>query len=125
MRSKPLSKSWSPLEVNPIFKQYVKENRAIAEAQLVKWSVQVNSQVLITNGEAWNLTRMSGGSPPPTLWLRDLGTDSGIIGVLSGATMEGSGRIYKKQPLSLHWQDLIKASVIDQLLVHQNTPTHV
>ncbi len=111
--------------MNPNFEQYVKENRAIAEAQSVKWGLQVNCQGLISYGEAWNLTRMSGGSPPPTFWLRDLGTDSGAIEALSGVTANGPERVYKKQFLSIHWQDLIKASVIDQLLVCQTTPNHV
>jgi hypothetical protein len=111
--------------MNPNFQRFVEDSRAIARARSVTWNLCVDSEGVISKVSAWNLTRMSGGSPPPTFWLRDLGTDSRTVAALNGIATRGPAKIYKKEPLSTHWQEFIKAIVIHELFVRQNTTSHI
>ena len=67
---------------------------------------------------------MSRGSPPPTDWLTDFGTDARTIEVLNSMQSRGPQRRYRRKALSTGWQELIKACVMDQLFVRRNTTRH-
>jgi hypothetical protein len=110
--------------MNVAFRQFIDENRAIAMTKAVSWDLPVDDQGVALQGWAWNLTQMVSASPPPTDWLRDLGTDKTTVETLNRMERRGPERTYTKQPLSTEWQDLIKASVIDQLLLRRNTTRH-
>ncbi len=110
--------------VNPNFELFVKEAKSVASSQNVIWDIALGDDGFAMPGSGWNLTEMTGGSPPPCDRLRDFGTDRIVTAALSSLPFPGPQRTYVRKPLSAHWQDLIKACVIYQLFVQRNTTTH-
>jgi len=111
--------------MNSSLEAFIREARSIAESRGIPWNLELDAEGIVIGGQTWNLTQMVGASPPPTTWLNDLGTDRRTIAVLNSSPPPGPQRTYSKKPLSRHWQDLIKACAIDQLLVRRNTCPHV
>jgi len=111
--------------VNSYFQTFISDNQEIALSRKIAWDLPVNSGGFVVKGAAWNLTRMSLASPPPTHWLNDLGTDARTVKVLNSLPPKGPQREYCKKPLSTAWQDLIKACVIDRIFARQHTAQHV
>lgn len=103
---------------------FIRDARNIAELRGIPWNIQLDAEGIVIPDQAWNLTQMVGASQPPTTWVNDLGTDRRTIEVLNSAPQPGPQRAYCKRPLSRHWQDLIKACLVDQLLVRRNTCGH-
>ena len=104
---------------------FVQDAQEIAAEHAVNWSVRLDPDGTAVGGTAWNLTEMVHVSPPPTYWLRDLGTDRRTVEELTSSPPPGPQRIYRKKQLSPYWQDLIKACVIDQLFVRRNSCVHI
>jgi hypothetical protein len=102
--------------------KYIADARKIALAHGVQWSIPLNACGVAVEKSAWNLTLIAKASPPPAIWLNDLGTDKVTVEFLNSETTPGPVRQYKKCALSTGWQDLIKASVIDHILVRKNAP---
>lgn len=111
--------------MNLYLEAFIRDARAIADQRGVNWYVLLGPDGVARRGQGWNLTQMVHASAPPTNWLNDFGTDRRTIEVLNSFPPPGPLRTYSKKRLSDHWQDLIKACAIDQLLVRRNTPAHV
>lgn len=111
--------------MNSSLEAFIREARNIAESRGIPWELELDADGIVIAGQAWNLTQMVGASRPPTTWLNDLGTDRKTVDLLNSFPPPGPQRTYSKRPLSQHWQDLIKACAIDQLLVRRNTCPHV
>lgn len=110
--------------MNPGFERFVKENRHIAATRSINWDIAPDPTGAVSKATAWNLTLIAGGTPPPTLWLADMGTDQRTVEILNSHPPVGPKQVYRKTVLTLAWQDLIKASVIHQLFVLRNTPNN-
>jgi hypothetical protein len=102
--------------------RFIADAKRTATANGVLWSIPLNRDGVADRRAGWNLTLIAKASPPPTIWLNDLGTDKATLKVLNSGATPGPVREYSKRVLSPAWQDLIKSSVIDQLLVRRNTP---
>jgi hypothetical protein len=111
--------------MNSHLEAFIREARNIAESRGIPWDLELDAKGIVIRDQAWNLTQIVGASPPPTTWLNDLGTDRRTVEVLNCSPPSGPQRKYSKTPLSSHWQELIKACVIDQSLVRRNTCDHV
>lgn len=111
--------------MNSNLETFIRDARNIAESRTIPWDLQLDTEGIVIQGQAWNLTQIVGASPPPTTWLNDLGTDRKTVDLLKSSPPPGPQRTYTKRPLSCHWQDLIKACAVDQLLVRRNTCPHV
>ena len=104
------------------FESFVEHGRRIAATKGINWEIRLDRVGLALPNEGWNLTRMSGASPPPTTWLRYFGTDRPTLNVFNADRAQRGEPAVFRHPLSQAWQDLIKAAVVDQLLVRRNTP---
>jgi hypothetical protein len=113
--------SWEVIVMNSSLEAFVRDARAIADQRGVVWDIELGPDGIAAKGRGWNLTQMANASPPPTDWLNDFGTDARTVEILNASPPPGPLRQYKKAALSKDWQDLIKAAVIDQLLVRRNT----
>jgi hypothetical protein len=108
--------------MNLNLEKYIAVAKKIAVAHGVQWSIPLNAQGMAIEKSAWDLTLIAKASTPPTVWLNDLGTDRVTVEFLNSETTPGPVRQYKKCALSTDWQDLIKASIIDHILVRKNAP---
>jgi len=111
--------------MNSNLEAYIRDARVIADQRGIMWDIPLGPDGVACKGRGWNLTQMANASPPPTAWLNDFGTDKLAVGILNSSPPPGPVRTYNKEPLPKHWQDLIKAVAIDQLLVRRNTCAHV
>jgi hypothetical protein len=117
--------NWEVIAMNSYFDAYIRDARAIAEQRGVEWDVQLDAEGVAVPGAGWNLTKMVGDSPPPTIWLNDFGTDRKTVEHLNSSPAPAPLRTYRKTQLSREWQDLLKACAVDQLFVRRNTCPHV
>lgn len=105
------------------FESYIRHGKALAEAKMLRWDFSVDSEGYSNSG--WNLTLLSGGTPPPIHYLRDLGADNKTLECLNkGRTEMGAAPICKR-PLDEDWQNLIKAATCEQLLFKRSSTLHV
>jgi hypothetical protein len=111
--------------MNSYIDTYIRDARTIAEQRGLEWDVQLDAEGVALPGAGWNLTKMVGDSPPPTIWLNDFGTDRKTVEHLNSSPAPGPLRTYRKMPLSREWQNLLKACAVDQLFVRRNTCPHV
>jgi hypothetical protein len=110
--------------LNSYLEAFIRDAKAIAAQHSINWNVPLGSDGIVAPGQGWNLTAIVGASPPPLTWLNDFGTDRKAVELLNASPPPGPVREYEKRPLGPHWQDLIKACAIEQLLVRRNTPQH-
>lgn len=106
--------------MNSSLETYIADAKNLADARGVGWSIPLNANGIAANRSGWDLALMAKASTPPTIWLKDLGTDKATVDVLNAGAIPGPVRKHKKCALSFGWQDLIKASIIDQILVRKN-----
>ncbi|NJB75364.1 hypothetical protein [Thalassospira tepidiphila] len=107
--------------MNSFYSKFIERSLTIAQQNGVNWLPRISDSGLIGKEDAWNLTYIAGGSPPPTHWLRDLGYDTKVLRVIC----KEEGRDIPKCSLSDEWQNLIKATVVHHLLVLGSTPSYV
>jgi hypothetical protein len=62
---------------------------------------------------------------PPTHWIRDFGCDAKTIAYLNLKRIDENQSVLIKTPLSIAWQDFIKAAILEQLFFRRNTTGHV
>ncbi|WP_026034330.1 hypothetical protein [Dyella japonica] len=108
--------------MNDNFSAFVALSRSIASDQQVAWDIPLSEEGKALRGRGWNLTQMVGGVVTPAHHLNHLGCDDATLKALAGQAPELSGGV---RVLSDGWQNLIKAAVIEQLLVRKNSTGHV
>ena len=111
--------------MNKAFRNYVSSSRAIAERSGLRWSLPVNRDGSIDPEFAWNITQTCKAATLPTWRLNDLGSDAETLAVINERRAAVGDPAVSRSSLSLHWQDLVKAAVVQQVLVARNTPQHV
>lgn len=108
--------------MNLSLERYIADAKNVAAAHGVQWSIPLNAEGIAIKRSGWDLTLIAKASTPPTVWLNDLGTDRVTVDLLNSRTIPGPVREYTKCALSVCWQDLIKACIVDQILVLKNAP---
>lgn len=111
--------------MNERFRSYVSSAQDLAQAKGVLWDIPVNPDGSIEKSIAWNLTQMAGATPPPTVWLRQLGADANTLKYLNEKRAADGLPLIESKALSVGWQNLIKAAVIDRIYVSRNQPEPV
>jgi len=111
--------------MNCYLDSFIREAKTIAVEHGIQWDFPLDSEGVAQRGQGWNLTAFVGAAPPPVTWMNDLGTDRRAVEILNASPPSGPVRVFKKEPLSVHWQDLVRACAVDQLLVRRTTPEHV
>lgn len=110
--------------MNEAFAAYVASARALAAEYPLRWDLPVAADGTIDKQAAWDLTAIAGAVPPPVVRLSDLGSDKNTVEVLNERLAAMGRPSVGKMALTAGWQDLIKAAVIQQIIVSRNTPAH-
>lgn len=110
--------------MNVHFASFVEHAKAVAATRGLVWDLPLDERGVCQSG-AWNLTLLTKGSSPTEICLRDFGGDAGAVQLLNSNPPPGPQREYSKGPLPLHWQDLLKACVVDHVFNRHNTATHI
>lgn len=111
--------------MNERFKAYVTSAQELARSKGISWELYVSADGAIDKSQAWNLSKMAGATPPPTVWLRHLGADTKTLRSLNEKCIAGGLPHIKPKALSSGWQNLIKAAVIDRIYISRNQPGSV
>lgn len=96
--------------------------RNLSQSFDIDWDVKPDSSGLLSKNSRWNLTQLSNATPPPNVWLADVGEYETILSFLNQLD---PNRESEKKSLSLHWQDFIKAVVLDKLLITKIKATSI
>jgi hypothetical protein len=111
--------------MNPHYSAFIELGKMLAREKRLSWDMPLDETGAACDGVGWNLTVIAGDVPPPTHYLRDLGPDAKALAIINAERAEQSLAPLPRRPLSPAWQDLIKASVTEQLLFKRNTTGHV
>jgi hypothetical protein len=111
--------------MNRHYLAFIDLGKALANEKGLRWDIPLDDAGTAQDGIGWNLTECVGDVPPPAHHLRDLGTDTKTLAVLNEERIPSNLQPLCRRPLSDGWQELIKAAVVDQLLVKRNTTGHV
>jgi hypothetical protein len=110
--------------MNRHYEAFVALGKELAIKAGLPWEMPLDTAGWACDGVGWNLTKITGDVPPPMVYLRDLGLDSKTLAVVNVKRIAVSLQPREPRPLSIAWQDLIKAAVAEQLLFRRNTTTH-
>jgi hypothetical protein len=111
--------------MNSHYSAFIDLGKALAHEKGLSWDMPLDETGAACDGVGWNLTVIAGDVPPPTHYLRDLGPDAKALAIINAERAEQGLAPLPRRPLSPAWQDLIKASVTEQLLFKRNTTGHV
>jgi hypothetical protein len=111
--------------MNPHFASFINLGKTVAAEKGLKWNLAVDEQGFAADRIGWNMTTCVGDVPPPALYLRDLGTDDKTLQVLNTQRAASGQSALARRALTPAWQDLIKAAVVEQLLIRRNSTSYV
>lgn len=111
--------------MNPHYTAFIDLGKRLAHDKGLSWEIPLDETGAACDGIGWNLTLAVGDVPPPTHYLRDLGTDAKALTLVNSERSERGLTLLPLRPLSPVWQDLIKAATAEQLLFKRNTTGHV
>lgn len=106
------------------FDKFVAAQKVLAANRGIEWDTPTFPDGRILPASKWNLSAFV-GAPGAVMWLSDLGGDAKTLPVLNQFLVARERPQANKLVLSPGWQDLVKAMVMEQLLVRRNTPRHV
>lgn len=111
-----------PLLVTPRnanFDSFIQAMRELAEGLNIKWHIALDSKGVALKGHAWNLREIVNDGNPKTATLRTL---SQSIHALEALAVQNEHPIdLSIGPVSKDWQDLIKAIVVEYLVVRKRS----
>jgi hypothetical protein len=111
--------------MNAHYTSFIELGKSLAMNKGLIWNFAIDSDGYAVDGAGWNLTACVGDVPPPSHYLRDLGTDLKTLNVLNAERAASDLPPLHHRALSSAWQDFIKAAVIEQLLVKRNSTGYV
>jgi hypothetical protein len=111
--------------MNQHYQAFIELGKMLADEKGLDWNIPLDDDGAAQDGIGWNLTACVGDVPPPAHYLRDLGPDTKALAILNAEHVSNNLQPLDRKPLSTGWQNLIKAAVVDQLLVKRNTTGHV
>jgi hypothetical protein len=110
-------------EPNPRFRAFVDQNRSIAADAGIDWQIPLDQRGVALSGHAWDLRSMAKDGRPAPVVLRTFSHVERALEILvsrnSKPTKESIG------PVSLDWQDLIKAHTIEHVLIRKKGINHI
>lgn len=111
--------------MNSHFSAYIALGKKLAENKGLEWEILLAEDGSAKDSIGWNLTSCVGDVPPPTHYLRDLGTEPKVLKELNEERIQSNSPLLERKPLSTPWQDFIKAAVAEQLLFKRHTTGYV
>lgn len=107
------------------FTAFIDLGRDLVKAKGLDWDITLDEAGSAEDGIGWNLTAAVGDVPPPNHYLRDLGTEQKVLSIVNKQRTVANLPPLLRKPLSIAWQDFIKAAVADQLFFKRNTTGYV
>ena len=111
--------------MNPFYEEFVQHGRKMAEDRGASWEIPQNSDGIAQDSIGWNITSLAGATPPPNYYLRDFGPEIKALELLNQERAKDNITLLPSTVLSNAWQNLLKASVSNQLFYRKNTPNHI
>lgn len=111
--------------MNSHYSAFIELGKALAHEKGLRWEIPLDEAGVARDAIGWNLTVAAGDVPPPVHYLRDFGTEIKSLAIVNAERIERGLVPLARQPLSVAWQDLVKAAVAEQLLFRRNTAGHV
>ncbi|MCA8161026.1 hypothetical protein [Burkholderia cepacia] len=111
--------------MNQHYIKLVELAKVIAHEKGLPWEIPLDESGVASDGVGWNLTVATGGSPPPSNYLRHFGPDAYALAKVNEERTAQCVAPGLSSPLSTAWQDLIKAVVVVQLFVRRSSVRHV
>lgn len=110
--------------MNPHFAAYIDLGRRLAAERSLSWAIPTDASGKALKGHGWNLTALIGGVSPMH-YLSNLGTDLSALEALHRQHFGNETIAPAPTKLAEAWQDLIKATAVEQLFVRRNSTQHV
>lgn len=107
--------------MNRWFSTFIRDAKKRAASAGLPWSLRVGADGRVAMDQRWDLSAAVRAPPPRTL-LSSLGTYESCLAILNARRAAAGQPGVELRPLGRGWQALIKATVLDQLLVRGNQP---
>ncbi|BCZ85076.1 hypothetical protein PTKU64_87510 [Paraburkholderia terrae] len=111
--------------MNPHYSAFIELGRTLVRERGLQWEMPVDEVGVALDGVGWNLTVIAGDVPPPSCYLRDLGSEPKALAIINAGRVEAGVTPLTRGPLTTAWQNLIKSAAAEQLLLRRNTAEHV
>lgn len=110
--------------MNEFYRSFIATGRDLAAKNGLRWDLPCAADGKVEKAERWNLTRLCGLAPLPTIWLSDLGYDANSVAVLNRMRAQDGLNPVTDTAMPPDWRDLHQAVVLNELLVKRNKPGH-
>lgn len=107
-----------------LYTSFIMMARRAAENAGISWNIPLRNGKAV-DGQGWDLTAIAGATPPPVFRLRSFLSDEKTLTALNRRRIDAGQPVMVGFELSENWKDLIKAAVIDRLLIRRNQPGSV
>lgn len=94
--------------MNPFYAEYIATAKILAKAR--GWDLVCDDQGKVSKDTRWNLTELVGISPPPTLWLGQIGVDPVAFGKLNEIRRRMNQQPLVSGPMPQHWRSGLRSS---------------
>lgn len=111
--------------MTPQFEAYVALGKRLILEKGINWDFKLDDRGKATNGIGWSLSLMAGEVPPPAFYLRDFSVEPKALAIYAEKFGRSEELKAEFRPLSIAWQNLIKAAVAEQLFFKRNTAPHI
>lgn len=111
--------------MNKNFHIYISAKQKIAEKHDLNWDLIIATDGKIQKDNAWDLNIVSKIPPPPFVRLSNLGYDAKVLKEVNLERRNQHKQELLLSSLSIHWQNLIKAIVVDALILGHNKPAGI
>jgi hypothetical protein len=105
---------------NEFYRSFIETAKGLAQGKGLRWDLPCDDLGKVARADRWDLTRLSGMVPPPTLWLGGLDCYPAAVEVLS---VLGKG-VQAPSAMSQPWREFYQAVVINEVLIKKNKPGH-
>lgn len=108
------------------FARFVCEGKKLAERELITWEIRLDHHGVAAPGAAWDLRELSKDGNPTGSKLRQFSTLSHVANEMRTRGLQCLV-VHDQEPVpvSPHWQDLMKAYVLQQVIVAGRSLSHV
>lgn len=110
--------------MNEFYRSFVETGRRLALERGLVWDLDCDADGKVSKSQRWDLTKLTGMVPPPTIWLADLGLDNSALAPLNAFRSHKGLPPLAQAVMAPAWRDLYQAVVINELLVKRNKPNH-
>lgn len=107
------------------FSAYILQGRALAKQAGISWDIAVDKSGVAEKGCAWNIRDIIRDGNPIQAKLRTFSTFPGAIEAMIVAGLLAPDTSTNTRPVSVHWQEFIKAYSLNHLLVARKSVTHL